>query len=56
MLSGQLGFVAAAYAFAAVILISLVVWVFADYRIQRRTLADLEAHGIRRRSAGVRGG
>ncbi|HSM19240.1 MAG TPA: heme exporter protein CcmD [Hyphomicrobiales bacterium] len=51
MVVGQLAFVYAAYGFAAAILLSLVVWVVADHRIQRRTLADLEARGIRRRSA-----
>ncbi|MDP2619581.1 MAG: heme exporter protein CcmD [Hyphomicrobiales bacterium] len=51
MFTGHLAFVAAAYAFATVILLLLIVWVVADHRIQRRTLADLEARGIRRRSA-----
>lgn len=51
MVTGQLAFVAAAYAFAAVILLSLIVWVVADHRVQRRTLAELEARGVRRRSA-----
>jgi len=53
MVTGHLGFVAAAYAFAVIILLSLIVWVFADHRTQRRTLAELEARGIRRRSAGA---
>ena len=51
MVTGHLGFVAAAYGFAALIVLSLIVWVFADHRAQRRTLAELEARGIRRRSA-----
>ena len=54
MATGQLAFVAAAYAFAAAILLSLMVWVLADHRVQRRTLAELEARGIRRRSAAKR--
>lgn len=44
-------FVVAAYGFAAVTLIGLIVWVLADHRTQTRVLADLEARGIRRRSA-----
>lgn len=56
MVAGHLAFVAAAYAFAAIILVLLIVWVVVDHRIQRRTLADLEARGIRRRSADPGGG
>jgi len=51
MVTGHMGFVIAAYAFAAVILVLLIGWVVVDHRIQKRTLADLEARGIRRRSA-----
>ena len=45
------GFIAAAYIATFVVLAALVVWVVADGRAQRRRLADLEAKGIRRRSA-----
>ena len=46
------GFIIAAYLVTAVALIGLVVWVLADGRALRRRLAELEARGIRRRSAG----
>lgn len=45
------GFIAAAYLATALVLVALVVWVIADGRAQRRRLADLEARGIKRRSA-----
>ncbi len=37
------GYIVAAYAFAAVTVISLIVWSLLDHRAQRRALADLEA-------------
>jgi heme exporter protein D len=48
------GFIAAAYAAAAVIVGALIVWVALDYRAQKRKLADLEMRGITRRSASAR--
>ena len=45
------GFIAAAYLVSAGVLIGLVAWIVADGRAQKRRLADLEARGIRRRSA-----
>jgi heme exporter protein D len=50
-MSGHAGFIAAAYLTTAVVLVTLVVWIVADGRMQRRRLADLEARGVRRRSA-----
>ena len=50
-MSGHVGFIAAAYLTTAVALIGLLAWIVADGRAQRRRLADLEARGIRRRSA-----
>jgi heme exporter protein D len=47
------GFIAAAYIATAVVLVGLLLWIVADGRAQRRRLADLEARGIRRRSAGT---
>jgi heme exporter protein D len=47
----QAGFVAAAYLVALAVIAGLIVWVVADGRLVRRRLADLEARGIRRRSA-----
>ncbi|MBN8921124.1 MAG: heme exporter protein CcmD [Rhizobiales bacterium] len=44
-------FIIAAYAVAAVVIAALAGWVIADYRTQRAALRDLEARGIRRRSA-----
>jgi heme exporter protein D len=44
-------YVLAAYAASAVALAGLVAWILLDYRARRRELAELEAEGIRRRSA-----
>lgn len=44
-------FVAAAYIASAVVLGALVAWIMGDQAARRRELADLEARGIRRRSA-----
>ena len=46
------GFIAAAYLATGLVLAGLFVWIVVDGRTQRRRLADLEARGIRRRSAG----
>ena len=43
-------FIVAAYAMAALVVAGLIAWVLADYRAQRRALADLEARGVTRRS------
>jgi heme exporter protein D len=43
-------FIVAAYVMAALVVIGLITWVYADYDAQRRVLADLEAHGVKRRS------
>lgn len=50
-MSGHAGFIVAAYLTTAVVLVALILWIVADGRTQRRRLADLEARGIRRRSA-----
>jgi len=44
-------FIIASYAIAIGVVVGLVVWVLADYRRQRRILAELEARGIKRRSS-----
>jgi heme exporter protein D len=44
-------FILSAYGAAAAVLLSLVLWVWLDYRAQRRALDALEAQGIMRRSA-----
>jgi heme exporter protein D len=46
------GFIIAAYVVAFAVLAILVGWIIADHRAQTRTLDDLEARGILRRSAG----
>jgi heme exporter protein D len=43
-------FIVASYAMAALVVLGLIAWVLADFRAQRRVLADLEARGVRRRS------
>lgn len=48
-------YVAAAYGLSAVGILALVGWVVGDYRGRLRDLAQLEASGIRRRSAGGAG-
>ncbi len=50
VLGRHAGFVIASYAIAAVVVIGLIVWIRIEFRIQRRQLADLEAHGAHRRS------
>jgi heme exporter protein D len=45
------GFIVAAYLSTAIVLAALVGWILLDGRSLRRKLADLEARGIRRRSA-----
>lgn len=44
-------FILAAYGAAAAMLLSLVLWVWLDYRAQQRALDALEAQGVTRRSA-----
>jgi heme exporter protein D len=45
-------FIVIAYGVAAVILLSLVAWIVADYRAQQRALGELEKRGVTRRSTG----
>jgi heme exporter protein D len=47
-------FIIASYAVAVVVIGALTGWVILDYRSQTRTLMDLEARGVTRRSAEVR--
>ena len=46
------GFIVAAYALTAVVLVGMVIWIILDGRAQRARLEELESRGIRRRSAG----
>jgi heme exporter protein D len=45
------GFIIAAYAMAAMIVLALLVWVITDHRAQRRILARLERQGVTRRAS-----
>jgi heme exporter protein D len=47
------GFIIAAYGAALVVVATLIGWVIADHRAQLRTLGELEARGVARRSAGA---
>ena len=51
MLGNHGGFILAAYGIAVTVILVLFVWIVVDGRSQRRQLADLEARGVRRRSA-----
>ncbi|MBZ9937991.1 heme exporter protein CcmD [Mesorhizobium sp. BR1-1-16] len=48
------GYIFAAYGLSAVIVLAVVAWVLVDGRAQNRRLKDLEARGVRRRSAARR--
>jgi heme exporter protein D len=43
-------FIVAAYSLTLAVVAALIAWVLLDYRMQRKTLADLEARGVTRRS------
>ncbi len=45
------GFIIASYLVTLVVVVGMIVWIVLDGRLQRRRLAELEARGIRRRSA-----
>ena len=51
MLGNHAGFIVAAYGIALVAIAVLFAWIVVDGRTQRRRLAELEARGVRRRSA-----
>jgi heme exporter protein D len=44
------GFIEIAYGFAALIVTIMTVWIVVDHRRQTRSLAELEARGLTRRS------
>jgi heme exporter protein D len=44
------GFIEIAYGFAALIVTVMTVWTVVDHRRQTRSLAELEARGLKRRS------
>jgi len=43
-------FIVAAYGVAGAVVLLLIAWVLADHRAQLRLLAELEMHGVTRRS------
>ena len=47
----HVAFVSIAYAVTAVVIIAMIAWVLLDQRARSREIVDLEARGIRRRSA-----
>jgi heme exporter protein D len=49
--TAHINFIAASYAAAVIIVGALIAWVTLDYRVQQRTLLELEKRGIARRSA-----
>jgi heme exporter protein D len=48
------GFIIAAYAITAVVVLGLVLWVYGDVSARKRELRELEAQGVTRRSAARR--
>ena len=52
MLTGQLGYVAAAYAITALVMVGMIAWVLIDRAKQKTTLKKLEDAGIKRQDAG----
>lgn len=50
-MSSHTAFVLASYLSAAIALTGLIAWIFIDQRDQRNALQELEARGVRRRSA-----
>ena len=47
----HVAFVSIAYAVTAAVILGLIAWVVIDQRARKREIADLEARGVRRRSA-----
>ncbi|WP_157014501.1 heme exporter protein CcmD [Mesorhizobium xinjiangense] len=45
-------YVAAAYGISAMAIAALIGWLIGEQRARKAELAELEAHGVRRRSAG----
>jgi heme exporter protein D len=43
-------FIVSAYAVAILIVAAMIAWIFLDHRRQMRTLSELEARGVMRRS------
>jgi heme exporter protein D len=43
-------FIVIAYGFATLVVATMIAWIVVDYRRQTRSLAELEARGVTRRS------
>jgi len=43
-------FIVAAYSVSVLVVAALIAWIALDHRAQRRRLAELETHGVTRRS------
>ena len=50
MFGNYAGFILASYGVVTAVILMLILWVTVDGRAQAKTLAELEARGIRRRS------
>ncbi|WP_319774560.1 heme exporter protein CcmD [Breoghania sp.] len=50
-LGNHAGFIIASYAITLAVIGGMIFWIVADYARQKSILADLDARGIRRRSA-----
>ena len=50
-MEGHLAFVATAYGMSGLVVVAMIVWILRDHRTLTRAIADLEAQGVRRRSA-----
>lgn len=50
-LGAHWGFIAASYGVTTLVILALIGWVLIDVTARKRELADLEARGVRRRSA-----
>jgi heme exporter protein D len=46
-------FIVGAYTIAAAVISGMIIWIWLDYRRQRRMLGDLEARGVTRRSGQI---
>ena len=49
----HIGYIIAAYLAAVLVIGGLTVWIMVDKRTQKRKLKQLDADGVRRRSAGA---
>ena len=56
MLGNHAGYILAAYGITVLVIAVLFLWIVVDGRSQRRQVAELEARGVRRRSARVPSG